>query len=67
MINFLNNLAINLRASGPAAAFCVWFVCIAAVAVFAPAENAKTALATLTGGGAMLVFVFGRMPGPNGK
>jgi hypothetical protein len=32
-MDFLRNLAINLKATGPAAVVCVWFICITALGI----------------------------------
>lgn len=46
-MDFLENLIINLRATGPAAVLVAWVLAIAAVAIFAPEKNADRALTVL--------------------
>ena len=56
MLNPFRNIALNLQAIGPTAALCIWFICIAAVAIFAPPESAKTGFSILSVDAAVLIF-----------
>lgn len=49
-MDFLQNLAINLKATGPAAVVAVWFICITALGVLG-GPNSAMALGLLVGGG----------------
>lgn len=53
-MDFFRNLAINLRATGPAAVVAIWFVCITALGILG-GEKATMSLALLGGSGAVVL------------
>jgi hypothetical protein len=56
---FFANVALNLKARGPAAAFCVWCACVAALGVFGKTSLAYGALGVLSVVGGALVTSLG--------
>lgn len=54
-MNPLKNLILNLQATGPAAAVCVWFITMACVGVFGQGDNASRALGFIGMGGAVVL------------
>ncbi|WP_312145246.1 hypothetical protein [Brevundimonas sp.] len=54
-LSFLRNLAINLKATGPAAAVCVWFMSMAAVAIWV--NERAGAISSFIGIGGMMVLL----------
>jgi len=53
-MEFLQNLALNLKATGPAAAIAVWFMFITALGLFG-GPNSGVALGILAGAGGVLL------------
>lgn len=50
------NIAINLRATGPAAVLITWLLCFTAIALFGTSSLASYAQGALTGVGVLLVY-----------
>ncbi|MGJ5051846.1 hypothetical protein ACQR09_32625 [Bradyrhizobium oligotrophicum] len=53
-MDFLRNLVINLKATGPAAVVAVWFICIALLGIFG-GPNSGLALGIISGGGILIL------------
>jgi hypothetical protein len=53
-MEFLQNLAINLKATGPAAVVAIWFICITALGVFG-GPNSAIALGIVGSGGIVVL------------
>lgn len=51
-VNFLRNIAVNLRAKGPAAVLCTLIVCITLLGLYGTGEHSGSALGIL--GGALI-------------
>lgn len=49
------NVAVNLKARGVAAVFCVWLICFSAVAIFAKGLISYLALGCLGAWGALML------------
>ena len=64
-MNFFNNIALSLRANGPAAVMCTWIVAFTLLALFGQGELAGRALAVLTVVGGMIFASFGLLKGGN--
>jgi hypothetical protein len=61
-MEFLKNIAISIRASGPAAVLISWVLGVAALGIFGNAELGKQALTTLTMfGGLLIIFLAQRV------
>jgi hypothetical protein len=56
-MDFLKNIAISLRASGPAAVLIAWVLGVAALGIFGNAELGRQALTTLTMFGGLLIVL----------
>jgi len=55
-MDFLKNIAINLKATGPAAVIIVWLLCITILGLFGDSDTASRSLGLLAFfGGAVLV------------
>lgn len=59
-MEFLKNIAINLKATGPAAVIIAWILGITAVGVLGQGETATRALNALNIVGPLLVLVMGQ-------
>lgn len=59
-MEFLKNIAINLKATGPAAVIIAWILGITAVGVFGQGETAMKALSSLYIVGPLLIIVMGQ-------
>ena len=59
-MEFLKNIAINLKATGPAAVIIAWILGITAVGVFGQGEIAMKALSSLYIVGPLLIIVMGQ-------
>jgi hypothetical protein len=59
-LEFLRNIAINLRATGPAAVIIAWIIGIALVGVFGQGEVASKALSALSFAGPMIIIILGQ-------
>lgn len=59
-MEFLKNIAINLKATGPAAVIIAWVLGITAVGVFGEGESASKALSALSIVGPILVIGMGQ-------
>jgi hypothetical protein len=56
-MNWLQNISLNLRASGPAAILMSWIIGVAALGLFGNGELAENAMITLQVGGGMMIIV----------
>jgi len=55
-MEFLKNIVVNLKATGPAAVLSVWVICVTLLGVFGSGEMASSAFGLLAFfGGAILV------------
>lgn len=59
-MEFLKNVAINLRATGPAAVLVAWVLGVTALGIFGNAELGKQALSALSVVGGLLIVVLGQ-------
>lgn len=62
-MNFFSNIALNLRANGPAAVMCTWIVAFTLLALLGHGELAGRALTVLTIVGGMIFASFGLLKG----
>jgi hypothetical protein len=58
-MRFLSNIAVNLRATGPAAVLITWIACVTLLGLFGTGPLAKTAIGILSVVGGALVAVLG--------
>jgi hypothetical protein len=57
-MNFLKNIAVNLKATGPAAVMAVWVISVAALGIFGSGPLAEQAMLVLQiFGGSVLVLL----------
>jgi hypothetical protein len=55
-MQFLKNIAVNLKATGPAAVMAIWVICVTLLGIFGTGEMAKSAFGLLAFfGGAVLI------------
>jgi len=57
-MDYLKNISLNLRATGPAAVLIVWLVCITAVGLFGDCGLARAAFAALAIAGGVILMAF---------
>jgi hypothetical protein len=50
-MDLLQNLAVNLKATGPAAVVAVWFICLTLISIFGTATAAAFSVGVLCTGG----------------
>jgi len=55
-MDFLKNLTINLKATGPAAIIATWILLITAVGLFGSGELANSAMSVLAVAGGMILI-----------
>jgi len=54
-MEFFKNIAVNLKATGPAAVMCVWVICVTLLGIFGSGPMASSAFGLLAFfGGAVL-------------
>lgn len=58
-MDFLKNLSVSLKATGPAAVLGIWITAIACVGIFGNGPMASTALGILGGIGGLLIVTLG--------
>ena len=56
MLDFLKNLSINLKATGPAAVIIVWIMGVTALGLLGSGEIAKLAMYALVFAGGVILF-----------
>jgi hypothetical protein len=59
-MDFLKNIGVNLRATGPAAVIIVYFICITVLGIFGQGILAGAAMVLLYIYGVLIAFLFGR-------
>ena len=57
---FLKNIALSIRATGPAAVLVSWVLCITILGIFGQGEIASTAMSTLSLLGGLLIVILGQ-------
>jgi hypothetical protein len=62
VMDFLKNVAINLRATGIAAVMITWLLCFTALCLFGNSGLAAAGVGILSTIGVMLFAAIGRMP-----
>ena len=58
-MDFLKNIALNLKATGPAAVTIVWLVCVTVLGIFGGTWLSWFAMVVMNIGGAFIIGVFG--------
>jgi hypothetical protein len=61
-MDILKNLAVNLRATGPAAVIAVWCICVTILGIFGAGEFARTTFTLLGVAGGMVLFILAARP-----
>ena len=65
-MQFFRNIAVNLKATGPAAVMAIWVVCVTLLGIFGSGEMARSAFGLLAFfGGAVLVGLASETKGKN--
>jgi hypothetical protein len=59
-MDFLKNIAIRLRATGPAAVLVSWVLDVTALGIWGNAELGRQALTTLSVVGGLLIVILGQ-------
>jgi hypothetical protein len=59
-MDFLKNIAIRLRATGPAAVLVSWVLGVTALGIWGNAELGRQALTTLSVVGGLLIVILGQ-------
>jgi hypothetical protein len=59
-MNFLNNFALNLRATGPAAVIIAWMVCVTLLGLFGTGTSVIMALSVLSIAGGFMFASLGK-------
>jgi len=59
-MDFLKNLSVNLRATGPAAVMCVWVICVTVLGTLGSGPMAERAMSLLAffGGGVLVALAW---------
>ena len=55
-MDFLKNVAVNLKASGSAAVMCIWCICITLLGLCGETQQAKSAMSILAFFGGMVML-----------